>query len=193
MKAPRNPKRPVLPPSLLAQILLPFAIPVAITLALLLAVGEGWPRNIAPGSGLKLTGLIATALCGMAAWRWATRQVADGRVRRFAAILITITALMGWPVWAVGALPSLNGSSLGTPRQTDVQLVRLDITMPSRGHSGFYHWAWIAPRRATSPIGAGRVFIPEEAYRKWNAQRPATVTLRHANGLLGAEVLTGFD
>ena len=173
--------------------LLPFAIPALITLALILTIGEAWPRNIAPGSGLKVPGLIATTLCGAAAWRWATRRVDDDRARKFAAALMALTALMGWPVWSVGALPSLNGSAHGAPRATVMRLVRLDITLPKRRNGGFYYWAWVEPLRETSAITAGRVFIPEEAYRKWNATHPATVTLRHANGLLGAEVLTGFD
>lgn len=128
-----------MPPAALGQCLLPFALPILITMALVLTIGEAWPRNIAPGSGLKLAGLVATAFTGAAVWGLATRRVDDWQVRKGVAILCAVTALMGWPVWSMGVLPSVNGMTLGPEEQTPMRLMRLEITAPSKGGRGFYH------------------------------------------------------
>lgn len=185
--------RPILPSAALGQCLLPFALPILVTLVIVLTIGEAWPRNIAPGSGLKLAGLVATALTAAGVWRWATRQVENRSACRFVAMLCGMTALMGWPVWSVGVLPSINGMALGPAQQTPMRLERLEITTTSRGGRGVYHWAWLVPLHEPSPIAPGRVFIPADVHAKWDAAQPKTVTLRHAQGLLGAEVLTGFE
>ncbi|OYZ41038.1 MAG: hypothetical protein B7Y31_06245 [Novosphingobium sp. 16-62-11] len=191
--ARRTRKESVLPPAALGQCLLPFALPILITMALAVTVGESWPRNIAPGSGLKLAGLVATAFTGAAVWCLATRQVDDRRVRKGVAILCAVTALMGWPVWSVGVLPSVNGIALGPEKETPMRMTRLEITTPSKGGRGFYHWAWLEPLSGRSALPQGRVFIAEAVHAKWTAERSKIVTLHHAKGMLGAEVLTGFD
>ena len=183
--------RPVLPASFPAVALLPFFIPILLTLLLVLTVGEGWPRNLAAGAGLKLPGLIVAGAVATLVWRRVVRAVDDGRARRFAGLLCAVTGLMSWPVWTVGVLPSLNGAMPGETRSTTMQLERLDITRPSKGN-GYYHWAVLRAARAGTVPASGRYFIPEHVYRQWNARRPATVTLVHARGALGAEVVTAY-
>ena len=52
---------PTLPASFLLKMALPLVSPVALTVFISITVGETWPRSIAPGSGLMLQGLIASA------------------------------------------------------------------------------------------------------------------------------------
>ena len=172
---------------------LPFFGPVLATFVLALTIGETWPRNIAPGSGLKLAGLIATALTGVLVWRQGVRQVTDRRISRFAGVLCAVTALLGWPVWTIGLLPSANGGMLEHERATVMRLTVLTTTVPSRSDNTVHHWAVVEPIAPDSPIAGGRVFITEEAHRRWTANSPPSVTFYHAKGLLGAQVITGFD
>jgi hypothetical protein len=184
--------RPVVPPRFFVTVALPFAIPALVTLALVFTVGEGWPRNIPPGSGLKLAGFFVTALTGLLVWRIATRKLADIRVRKVAALLCGLTGLMGWPVWSVGVLPSINGSVLGEPQTVSMVLERTETTTVSRSNR-LNHWAHLAPQNADAPVGAGRYFIPEGIYQDLNSRRPRSVSLTTAKGLLGAQVVTAFE
>ena len=184
-------RRPAAPASLILRMALPFALPFALTLIILATVGEAWPRSIAPGSGLKLAGLIASALAGGAVWRTIVHAHADERVHKFAVIGCSVTALMGWPVWTVGVLPSVNGASLGREEVELMRLGRIDVTRPSKG-PGFYYWAWLEPVHPGAGVAGGRYFIPETVYQRWAPHKPATVRVTHARGLLGAEVVTRY-
>ncbi|WP_328276123.1 hypothetical protein [Sphingobium sp.] len=184
--------RPVVPGSFMAKLLLPFAIPMVLTLLLILTIGETWPRAIAPGSGLKLAGLVATTLTAAGIWHWLVGGTSDPRVHRFAAIACAVTGLMGWPVWTVGVLPSINGVALGQRETVSMRLGRIDVSRPSKG-PGFYYWAWLEPIQPGGVITGGRYFIPEPVYQRWAPRKPAIVQLVHATGSLGAEVVTGFE
>ena len=73
------------PPSFFPKLMLPFFLPAILTFVLMFTVGESWPRNIAPGSGLKLWGFGATAVTALLAWRYAIRGIADPRAHKMAA------------------------------------------------------------------------------------------------------------
>ena len=180
-----------MPPRFFVQVLLPFAIPALVTLALLVLVGGDWPRNIPPGSGLKLAGFVAAAVTSLLVWRFATRRLADGRVQKAAALLCGVTGLMGWPIWSVGVLPSVNGYSLGAPDTVRMVFERTEVTTVSRT-SKLNHWAWLRPEVPGSRLQAGRYFIPEDVYEDWTGRQPRTVGVTIAPGTLGAEVVTGY-
>ena len=184
-------RRASAPPGLFLRIAVPFALPFALPLLILITVGESWPRDIAPGSGLKLAGLIASAATAAFVWRAITGLFEDERIHRFAAIGCAVTALMGWPVWTTGVLPSINGARLGTAQVQEMRLARIEITRPSK-RPGFYYWAWPKPTSPDAAIAGGRYFIPEDTYQRWRPAKPATVRVTHAPGLLGAEVVTEF-
>jgi hypothetical protein len=171
---------------------LPFIIPMLVTMALVLTVGEAWPRQIAPGSGLKLAGLVAAGLTGLAVFAALTFRHSDARLRKGAALLCAITSLMGWPVWSIGVLPSVNGSALGPPEAAAMVLERTEVTTVSRSNS-LNHWAWLRPLSAGAPVEAGRFFIPQDLHARWSANPPDRVTLTVARGRLGAVVVTGFE
>ncbi len=171
---------------------LPFIIPMLVTLALVLTVGESWPRQIAPGSGLKLAGFVATGLTALGVFAIVTMRRSDPRLRKGAALLCAITSVMGWPVWSIGVLPSINGSALGAPQDVAMVLERTEVTTVSRS-SNLNHWAWLRPRNAAAPIRAGRYFISEDLYARWSANPPGSITLRIARGRLGAVVVTGIE
>lgn len=182
---------PTLPAGVLPQLLLPFAVPFALTLLLLVTVGEGWPRDIAPGSGLKAAGFIAAmSTAGGIWWRIAGRH-ADARGKRFAAILCAVTGAMGWPVWTAGVLPSVNGAVLGREGTAAMRLEGLEVTHASKSRR-LYYWARLDPLNAGTKIAAGRYFIPQSTYDRWAATRPRVVRVSHAPGLLGAEVVTRY-
>lgn len=183
--------RPVVLPRFFLTVALPFAIPALVTIALIVTVGESWPRNLPPGSGLKLAGFLATALTALLVWRYATRDLADNRVRKAAALLCGVTALIGWPVWSVGVMPSVNGSSLGEAQTVRMVFERTETTTISRSKR-LNHWAWLRPETPATPLQAGRYFIPEGIYQSWSRAQPATVEVTIAKGALGAEVITGF-
>jgi hypothetical protein len=191
LSVPNANRRPTAPAGLLLALALPFALPFVLTLLIVFLIGEAWPRNIAAGSGLKLAGLIASALAALLVWQRIVRAFADDRVHRFAALACAVTGLMGWPVWTVGVLPSVNGAKLG-PRQVELMRVgRIDITRPSKG-PGFYYWAWLEAAHPGASVGDGRYFVPEAAYARWAPRKPAMVRVMHARGLLGAEVVLDF-
>lgn len=56
---------------------MPLLVSITLTLILIFLVGESWPRHIAPGSGLNLVGLGATAFTSFLAWEIAICGVSD--------------------------------------------------------------------------------------------------------------------
>lgn len=181
-----------MPPTFFVKLLLPFAIPMLLTTALVILVGDSWPRNIAPGSGLKVPGFGASVLTSLIVWHFMTRSIVDKRVHNMAALMCGVVGLMGWPVWSVGVLPSVNGFSLGSQESVRMSLTRTEITTVSRSRA-FNHWAWLRPDVPTAGTKAGRYFISEETYQRWNDQRPSTVNVTISIGLLGAQIVTGFE
>ncbi|HPB23448.1 MAG TPA: hypothetical protein PLL48_14090 [Novosphingobium sp.] len=187
----RDAPRPAVPGSFFAKLMLPFAVPILATLVLILA-GDRWPRAIAPGSGLKLAGLVATGLTAYAAWRIATGGLPDARVRRFAALLCCVTGLMGWPVWSTGPLPSINGAVLTDHRTVVMSLDRLQVTHKSRSRD-LYHWAWLSAGADGTRHLSGRYFISGQTHARLSREAPARVEVKLARGLLGGVVVTGLD
>lgn len=184
--------RPKVPAYTHAVLLLPFAVPILITFALIILVGNQWPRDIALGSGLKLAGLCFTAVTAVVVWLFAVRHVEDKRVHVFAAVLCGVTGLMGWPVWSTGVLPSINGSLLAAPITVPMSLERIETTPKSKSN-GLYHWAWLKADNGGSAINSGRYFITEDVFRRFQNTKQVTVNVTVARGLLGAQVVTGFD
>ena len=169
----------------------PFVLPLLLTFALALTIGESWPRQIAPGSGLKLAGLLATAGVTALVALWVGRGLPTP-MRRFVALFAMVTGLMGWPVWSVGILPSLNGAQLG-PRQTVTMAVEgLETSRRSKSNV-IDHWARLRPIEPDAPVAAGRYFIDEASHVRWTATRATTVKLEVASGALGAVVVTGTE
>lgn len=157
MKQARLPQATV-PPVFFAKLLLPFAAPIIITMAMVLLAGDRWPRNIAPGSGLKLAGLIATVLTCIFVWRFAVAGIADRRVHKFAAILCAVTGLLGWPVWTMGLLPSVNGFKLDDERTVTMTLERTEMTRQSKSNIR-NHWVWLRGDQ-TTVASSGRYISP---------------------------------
>ena len=176
------------PPSFFVSLVLPFFVPFALTLVLIAFVGESWPRNLVPGSGLKLIGLIATALTSLLSWKIAMRGVNDIRAHKATALLVTITGLMGWPVWTVGFLPSINGIQVKDQRAVPMILERTETTTVSRSRKR-NHWAWLQPVNRGSMASKGRYFITEETYERWRQEKPREIELIVGRGLLGAQLV----
>jgi hypothetical protein len=162
-----------------------------LTVALVVFVGESWPRNIAPGSGLKTQGFVASALTSLLVWRFIMRSIGDKRVHKMAAVMCGVVGLMGWPVWTVGVLPSVNGYNIGAEATFRMTLMRTEITTVSRSRK-VHHWAWLQPVVPIERAKAGRYFISEQTYQRWNDQRSGTVNVSISKGLLGADIVTGF-
>lgn len=184
--------RAVVPQTAIAKIVLPFAVPIMLTFALLLLIGSTWPRDLAPGSGLKLAGLCATAITTFAVWRNATSQVENPKVCKAVAVLCAITGLMGWPVWSVGVLPSVNGAALHDHAKVRMRLERTEITHASKSRE-LYHWAWLKAERDNAAIGSGRYFIANDVFDRLSRTAPSTVDVTIAQGLLGARVVLAFE
>lgn len=106
--------------------------------------------------------------------------------------MCAVTGIMGWPVWSVGVLPSVNGISLGPPGATRMTLERTEVTTVSKSRT-LNHWAWLRPLSPDGEAGTERYFIPKATYQQWNNQRPRTVTVTTASGLLGAQVVIGYQ
>lgn len=187
-----RPDRVKVPATFHAKLMLPFAAPILATFVLLILVGDQWPRDIAPGSGLKLAGLCATAVSSVVIWFYAVRAVEDKRVRGFAGCFCAVTGLMGWPVWTVGILPSVNGYVLTEPSAVQMTFERTDITPKSKS-KGFYHWVWLKADNGAARAYSGRYFISEDVYQRLTNSMPNTVTVNMSQGLLGAQVVTGFE
>ncbi|MFN4135678.1 MAG: hypothetical protein ACK4G2_08505 [Novosphingobium sp.] len=173
------------------QVMLPFVLPFLLTLALIVIIGEAWPRQIAPGSGLKFEGLIASALTAALVWHRTTRRHDQRPFRILVGGLCTLTGLMGWPVWTLGILPSINGSVLLDERETTMRLAGLETSRKTR-QRGLYHWARVEPVILAPPVKAGRLFIAEDVWQRLASSRPATVRVRYADGLLGERVILGL-
>lgn len=171
---------------------LPITFPFVLVLVQILTIGDVWPRAIAPGSGLKMWGLIASALTAACVWLVIARTARDKRLVHFAALFCVMTGLMGWPFWSAGLLPSVNGSALGPERTLSMRLDRLEATRQSRQKTLFY-WAWLAPQEGDSGLKAGRYFIPEDVHSRWTASTPDNVQITYARGALGALVVTGIN
>lgn len=180
------------PPSFFAKLMLPFAVPIVMTLATVLLIGERWPRTIAPGSGLKFAGFCATVLCCAGVWRFAIRGIEDKRVHKFAALFCAATGLMGWPVWSTGILPSVNGYRLDNERVIAMMLERTETSTRSKSRK-LNHWAWLRTDDPSAQIGSGRYYIPEVIHANWSRRAPGPVRLKVARGLLGAQVVTGYE
>lgn len=182
----------MVPSGFFPKLTLPFVLPIGITLALLGLVGDAWPRNMAPGSGLKLAGLLATVVLAFAVWGSTIPSIADRRAHRMAALICGVTGLMGWPIWSVGIMPSINGLALGPERTVMMILDRTEAT-PTKNSRKRNHWAWLRP--ASPGVGAaeGRYFIPVIIYQRWNEENPRTVKVTTAEGLLGAQVVTRYE
>lgn len=172
--------------------MLPFAVPIMMTMAMAVLIGDRWPRTIAPGSGLKLAGLCATILCCVAVWRFAIRGIADRRAHKFAGMLCAATGLLGWPVWTMGILPSVNGYRLDDERVVAMTLERTEITRQSKS-TKLNHWAWLRTDDPAASTASGRYFIPEDIHADWTRRAPGRVRLRVARGVLGAQVVTGYE
>lgn len=174
-----------------AKLMLPFALPIVLTFVLVFTVGERWPRNIAPGSGLKLAGMLVAALTSVIIWNLVARSIEDHRARSFGALLCAVTGLLGWPVWSVGVLPSVNGFKLGEPQTISMTLERTEVT-PVKQSSRFNHWAWLKTDRLDLPIASGRYFISKQTYDDWSRRESGPVKITFARGLLGAQVVIGY-
>ena len=172
--------------------MLPFAVPIMMTIAMMFLVGDRWSRTIAPGSGLKFAGLCTTALCCAGVWRFAIRGIADRRAHKFAAIMCAATGLLGWPVWTMGILPSINGSRLADEQVLTMTLERTEITRQSKS-TKLNHWAWLRTEDRTTSAVSGRYYIPEDVHADWARRGPGPVRLKVARGLLGAQVVTGYE
>lgn len=184
--------RAIVPPMFFPKLAMPFAIPMLLTVALIIFVGTDWPRNIAPGSGLKIPGLGATIVTSLMVWRFTTRGVSDKRIHTMAALVCGATGLMGWPVWSVGVLPSVNGISVGSQETLRMTLERTEVTTIKHSRE-LNHWAWLRPTAQNPRSRAERYFISEAEYQRWSDQRPSTVTVTFAQGLLGAKIVMDFN
>lgn len=184
--------RTIVPPSYFAKLALPFAVPALLSVALIVLVGDAWPRNIAPGSSLKFAGLGATVVTAWLAWQYAIRGIMDIRAHKMAALLVCVTGLIGWPVWSFGVLPSVNGISLGRHEAVQMTLERTEA-IRMRLTRAPYHWAWLKPVDRNAQVGPGRYFISEATYNDLNSRHPELVTVKIAQGLLGAQVVTAVE
>lgn len=176
----------------LAKALLPFAVPILLTFALVLVIGDQWPRDIAPGSGLKLAGLGATALTALVVWRNAITGAQHDNIRKLAALLCVVTGVMGWPVWSVGVLPSINGAMLHNQSTIRMTLERTEVTHKSKSRD-LYYWAWLKAEHGDPVIESGRYFIPKDFYERLAMESPPAVDVSVAQGLLGAQVIIKFE
>jgi len=91
-----------------------------------------------------------------------------------------------------GVLPSINGSLLAAPITVPMSLERIETTPKSKSN-GLYHWAWLKADNGGSAINSGRYFITEDVFRRFQNTKQVTVNVTVARGLLGAQVVTGFD
>lgn len=167
---------------------LPFVLPVALAVIIFLTVGENWPRSNAPGSGLTLPSLIASAMFATLAWRIAGRAFGDERVSKFAAIICAATGLMGWPIWTIGVLPNINGAILDHEQFAPMRLGRLDVSRPKGGSPDYS--VWLEPVHPGGRIDGGRHYISEEVYQRLESQKPVAIRVAHSRGVFGAVVVT---
>jgi hypothetical protein len=176
----------------LAKGMLPFAVPILLTFGLLLLIGDRWPRDLAPGYGLKLAGFCTTAITACAVWSHAVARVEDRKARQFVAVVCALTALMGWPVWSVGVLPSVNGSVQRNPGTVRMTVERTEVTHASKSRN-LYHWAWLRAEDGQDARLSGRYFITEALHERLADASSAQVDVTFAEGLLGARIVLRFD
>lgn len=169
--------------------LLPVALPALLLLIQMTTVGDAWPRDIAPGSGLKLWGFLAVALTTFGAWLLVARKERDTRLLRISALFLVMTGLVSWPLWSAGLLPSVNGMSLGPNRVQSMRVERLEATRQSR-RTTYNYWAWLAPHAPNSELQRGRYFISQDIYQRLTASGADGVQINHARGALGAVAIT---
>ncbi len=173
--------------------LLPFAGPIVLSIALVLLTALGPPLpTLAPGQGWRLA--TPGAVAALLGWLWVRRQI--GRTtpradwRRTAAALAQGTSVLSVPVWALGVMQSVNGRFAAEAQATRVPLQGLSTSTKSRSRTP-YHWAHL-PGDAATGLPAGRYLLDSGHHAAWTAQPPATVTVHHARGLLGARVVAGL-
>lgn len=184
--------RPSVPSYVHVVVMLPFAMPIILTFLLILLVGDHWPRDIAAGSGLKLVGLLCAAVTATFMWLYTVRNIFDPRIRTFTALLCAVTGLLGWPIWSTGILPSVNGAVLAEPVVVPMTLERTETTYKSKSRD-LYHWAWLKAQNEAGIVKSGRYFISEDVYARYHGAEGGIVEVTVAKGLLGAQVVLGFD
>ncbi len=194
VRATRATKRPPVPHAqrLLLLAMLPFPLAIAVTLMMVLAIGNRFPRNIAPNSSLVLPGLLVTLIVLLAILAYVHRRWVEPSAFHFTLVLGGITSLLAWPVWTMGVLPSVNGIRMEPERATMMRLSGLSTTTISKSRRLNY-WATLEPAGSTSPLGAGRYLISQSLSERWQAQQVRQVRVTHRTGLLGAEVLITFN
>lgn len=188
---------------------LPFFASGLITVLLLALTHQRIPAQLLPGESLAVHGLLAAALVGMGTALWHAHHTRHTGLRRLGWLLMAATSLMAAPVLTMGLLPTLNGLRMGPPEKTPMVLTRLETTTVSKSRS-LHHWAYLAPapqaktpgtpgateapaEPAPLPVRSGRFFIDAPLHAQWQAAPPATVTVVHARGLLGARARLGFE
>lgn len=191
--APRiKPGKPHAPGRLLLISALPLPLAVLSTFLCLFAVGNQAPRDIAPGCSLALPGLVwSLAILGaMAAYvRTHWRETA---ARRLNLLVGGLMSLIAWPIWTLGPLPSINGLSLNPAATSSMRLDDLTTSTVSKSRR-LYYWAHLRPISAERPIAAGRYLISQTISEALKARKGGEVEVRHATGLLGAEVILNID
>jgi hypothetical protein len=175
---------------LLLLAILPFPLTIVMTFAAMLLVGERYPRQVASGSSLSWWGLGLSLTVFATVLLIVRQHWSEAGPRRFALALSGVTSLLAWPVWTTGILPSINGAMLG-PHETSMMQVEKLTTSRAKGNR-IYHWATLRPLDNTSPIGAGRYFVPQDAYQRWQERPAQPARVIHAKGLLGARIAIAF-
>jgi hypothetical protein len=172
---------------------LPFAGPILLSMALVLLTTLGPPLpTLAPGQGWRL--VAPGALAALLGWWWVVRQI--GRTteradwRRTAAALALGMSVLSLPVWALGVMQWVNGRFAAEAQATRVPLQGLSTSSKSRSRTPYF-WAHL-PGDAAAGLPAGRYLLDSGHHAAWTAQPPATVTVHHARGLLGARVVEGL-
>ena len=171
----------------------PFGAAVLVTVVLVL---ETWARPLpvlAPGAAwrLALPGALGALALWALVWWQLRRRALHPQWRKAGAALSLASSVLATPVLALGALQWVNARFMEGPQHTPMQLMALS-TSPRKGHSEPYHWAQLQPLPGGT-LAAGKYLIPEPAHAAWNTRRPATVTVHHARGLLGAQVVLDFS
>lgn len=171
---------------------LPLPLAVLSTFACLFIVGNGSPRDIAPGSSLALPGLVWTLVVLGGITAYVRAHWHEVPARRFALLIGAIVSLIAWPIWTLGPLPSINGLSLGAEASSSMRLDDLTTSTVSKSRR-LYYWAHLRPISAETSIGSGRYLISQTVFEALTARRGQTVEVRHSAGLLGVEVVLDID